>query len=224
MTLIHMTDPSAADWLTERAQPWPKLAGFGPPVFAAYARLRFIPDPTAPGQQEGDVPDGECDVPSRLDQLRLVTKVLRGHTATPEDSYHCLWEGVANDIRGDGRNFRVNRQTGEMRELPRAQPAFAPEVLAGPMVRLENCDYFLFRGSLSEVGQWGAADSRPGLPRDDLAPAFVWPADRAWCLASDSDPHWAGIGASTEVIDELIAWSGLDIVAADPTQPQPYYG
>ncbi|WP_181770829.1 hypothetical protein [Amycolatopsis pittospori] len=72
--------------------------------------------------------------------------------------------------------------------------------------------YFLFSGRLEDAGFWGT----PG-------PAFVWPADHAWCVAKDVDPHWAGIGAGTAVLDRLVADSGLDVVPADPALEQPAY-
>jgi hypothetical protein len=55
------------------------------------------------------------------------------------------------------------------------------------------------------------------------APAFVWPADHAWCFASDVDPHWAGIGADRAVVDRLVADRNLDVVHADPEERQPTY-
>jgi hypothetical protein len=55
------------------------------------------------------------------------------------------------------------------------------------------------------------------------APAFVWPADHAWCFASDVDPHWAGIGADRKVVDRLVADRNLDVVHADPEERQPTY-
>jgi hypothetical protein len=36
-------------------RPWQQLVGFGPAGFPAYARLRFLPDPTYEGQSENDV-------------------------------------------------------------------------------------------------------------------------------------------------------------------------
>jgi hypothetical protein len=56
--LRHCTDTSAADWLVNSPTPPWQLITFGPLGFEAYARLRYIPDPTRPGQQEH-----EADVP-----------------------------------------------------------------------------------------------------------------------------------------------------------------
>lgn len=98
---------------------------------------------------------------------------------------------------------------------------------AMPAARFEvpNREFFLYRGSVADVGSWDIAeeDQVPGqqwIP----APAFIWPADHAWCVAHDVDPHWAGIGAGAEAIAELSASQILDVVPAAPAAPQPTYG
>ena len=42
-------------------------------------------------------------------------------------------------------------------------------------------------------------------------------------MASDVAPTWAGIGAATPVIEQLVADPDLDVVPADPEQEQPNY-
>ena len=61
--------------------PWYQLVAFGPQAFRGYARLRFLPDPTAPGQE----PTGFLgpDAPSENDLLGLALAVLGEHTHTP---------------------------------------------------------------------------------------------------------------------------------------------
>lgn len=79
-----------------------------------------------------------------------------------------------------------------------------------PVVAIPNRIYHLFSGPLSDVGQWCAQ------PTPDMPPAaFIWPADHAWCVASDVDPTWAGISGSEATISRLVAQTRLDIVAAD---------
>lgn len=77
-------------------------------------------------------------------------------------------------------------------------------------MHIPNRSYYLLRGSLSEFGQWGV----PEMGHNPAA--FVWPADHAWCIASDVDDHWASVGASAAVIEGLLINGGLDIVTADP--------
>jgi hypothetical protein len=104
---------------------------------------------------------------------------------------------------------------------PQIAPAFPSSVLHGAKVVVPNWAYFLLRGSISDFGDWGAADMWSGEPRHDMPdPAFTWPADHAWCVANDVDPHWAGIGAASSAIDQLLADPLLDVVPADPP-PRP---
>ncbi|MFI5497233.1 hypothetical protein [Actinoplanes sp. NPDC051859] len=79
----------------------------------------------------------------------------------------------------------------------------------GPKVVLPERAYWLFRG--------------PATTPVAEEPAFVWPADRAWCFAFDVDPHWAGISGPIDLIDRLVADPRLDVVRADPDEPQPHY-
>ena len=216
MALRPCADLSAATWITAGDQPWRELVGFGPAGFPAYARLRFLPDPTYAGQSENDVRTDE-DAPPETALLRTVLETLTRHTRTPDDCYFCLWDGWG-DIWGD-------QDSGTRRRGPRIAPAFPASVLRGPRVVVPARSYFLFRGALSDFGDWGAADMWPGQPRLHTMPdpAFIWPADHAWCIADDVDPHWAGIGADAPAIDELLADSRVDVVAADPREAQPWY-
>jgi hypothetical protein len=215
MTLAWCSDLSPADWITGSNLPWDRLVTFGPGDFPAYARLRFIPDPTWEGQSENEV-DRDEDAPSDGDQLRALLEVLAQHTRTADDVYFCLWDGWGLDggsVYIDGNGHRRTEQ-----------PSFPPEVLVAPRVVVPHRAYLLFRGPLSELGDWGEAEHWPGRRRTcPPEPAFVWPADRAWCVAKDVDPHWAGIGAGHDAVERLLAHPVLDVVRADPRRQQPGY-
>lgn len=161
MTIQYCNDVSAAAWIVQANIPWTQLVGFGPPDFPAYARLRFIPDPTKPGQKEADV-NIAYDHPTDMEQTQRALDHLRSFTATPEDCYFCVWEGHS-DV-----HFRLS-------------------VLDGPMVTIPNRRYFLFHGSLTDLGSSNEI-YEGGAAYADLSPAFAWPADHSWCLASDVDP------------------------------------
>ena len=198
MTLRYCNNVSAADWIVQANIPWMQLVIFGPPDFPAYARLRFIPDPTRPGQAEGDVNIAE-DHPSDMQQTKRALNYLRRFTATPEDCYFCIWEGYSNSY------------------IPLS-------VLEGPTVNIRGRTpypdrrYFLIHGSLSDLGSWDETLGTSAQP-----PAFAWPADHSWCLARDVDPHWAGIGAEQAAIETLLNAPELDVVPAQPTERQPTY-
>ena len=175
----------------------------GPSGFDAYARVRFIPDPTHPGQREDEADLGAS--PGETAQWRTLLHLLAAETAHPEDCYFGLWEGWG------------------LRETARDWPVFGVPRHA----RIPGRSYFLFHGSLSDAeirgtpaqaGIWGRPEFSSGG-----TPAFVWPSDHSWCVAADVDPHYAGIGASVPTIRRLIADPGLDAVEADPAAAQPAY-
>lgn len=136
MTLRLCPDLSPADWITSSTVPWEQLVGFGAAGFPAYARLRFIPDPTHPGQSENDVDvEGKQD---DNDQLALLFDLLASGTSTPEGFYFCLWDGwgtihgspaVAAGIAGD---------PAQVGAAPSVAPAFGPQVMDGPKVVVPN--------------------------------------------------------------------------------------
>ncbi len=191
MSLHLCRDVSPASWIAHTGLPDSQLLGFGPADFDAYARLRFIPDPTRPGQEETDA-DIEQDHPHDREQTRRALDLLGAFTSTPDDLYFCVWDGWT--------------QTGD----------FASG--RGPWVVTPIRRFLLFRGALSDVG---SGDSILGA--DGYLPAFAWPADRSWLFTKDVDPHWAGIGGSPAAIDALLASNDLDVVRAQPSEPQPHY-
>ena len=220
MTLTACSDLSAAGWITRSDLSWWQLVTLGPSGFAAYARLRFLPDPAYEGQSEHDAAIGDDALPESA-QLGAVLEVLRRHTRTPDDCYFCVWDGWGPGIDGvhiGDRTLLIYSDDVDARpglEPTRAQPGLAPASPSSgppvPKVVVPNRAYFLFRGAPSDLSD---------LP--DPA-AFIWPADRAWCIAHDVDPHWAGIGADTAAIDQLVSDARLDVVPAEPGAPQPFY-
>lgn len=222
MALIPCSDLSPAGWITASTLPWHVLATFGPAGFPAHARLRFIPDPVHPGQAEADAPTD--DAPTETELLGTALGILARHTGTPDDCYFALWDGWGSDLDGGDGAWLVDEESRAATQGPQIAPAFPPAVLAGPKLEIPNRAYYLFRGKLSDFGDWGADDRWPGQPRTSMpCPAFMWPADHAWCIASDVDPHWAGIGAGTAALEQLLATPNLDAVRADPLAGQPAY-
>ena len=198
MTLQPCPDLAPADWITTSDLPWEQLVTFGPWGFPAYARLRLLPDPERAGQSENDVVVAD-DATSDGARLGALLQVLERYTGTPKDCYFCLWDGWGHFPHGD---------------------TSVPDL---PKIVVPNRAYFLFRGPLPDPGDQVVAGMWPGRPRPDIGPAFVWPADHAWCVAHDVDPHWIGIGAAAPAIEELVSDPLLDVVPADPREEQPRY-
>ena len=130
---------------------------------------------------------------SETEQLNIVVSTLLSYTTTPQELFFAFW---------DGHGF----------------------AMPGARFETPHREFFLYHGSVSENGSWDIAteDQAPGQPWLP-EPAYIWPADQAWCVANDVDPHWAGIGAGAEAIEALCADERLDVIPADPAQPQPFY-
>ena len=228
MPLQSCADLSPADWIAGSRLPWGRLVSMGPSGFAAYARLRFIADPQRPGQSENDIEVGP-DAPGEHDRLRIVLDVLGQHTRTPDEIYYAVWDGWGWSPHAAGGPRPVD--AAPMPEIdesdPRARPGLAPgsrEPFDGPKVRIPARAYHLLHGTLADFDARqtsGAQSGPPGVEVPD--PAFIWPADRAWCVANDVDPHYAGIGGSAAAITRLLEVPGLDVVRADPDAEQPAY-
>lgn len=197
MTLQVTTDFTAAQWLVDELdrQDWWRLVTQGPLGFEGYARLRFIPDPAYKGQSEHDV-DLPEDRPNEEDLLRRAVAVLMPHTTTPDDLYFAIWEGWTPGV-----------SALEVRKLS-----------------LPNREFILLRGESADFQTWRAPQWPDEYGRDELpAPAYIWPADQAWCLTEDVDPHVAVIGGSRVAIDALLAEPVLDLVRDDPEVEPPFY-
>ena len=82
----------------------------------------------------------------------------------------------------------------------------------GPRLNAAGRDHLLFVGPLADAGQWGAASFGHGIPRDINSPNLLWPADHAWCVATDIDTTWTGVGGSAALADDLLADSRLEVV------------
>jgi hypothetical protein len=191
--LARPAELSVARWITGSSTPFDQLVMFGPEVFDAFARIRFIPDPIAPGQQEADVDLPEDHLPD-LVQAQIALHRLEAFTATPDVCYFGFWEG----------DHYVDLP------LPRSDS----------LVVLPHRRYVLFRGALDSIDSV-AEDFGSGRPV--APPAFVWPADHRWCFACDVDPHWAGVGARQAAVDALMDDDDLDVVPAVPADSQPLY-
>jgi hypothetical protein len=206
-------DVAKADWFAHSSDHWAQLCSVGPSGFAGYARLFH---PVEPDADETDSETFWGNLEGNLDQevLQRLLGVLQRHTATSDECYFGLWEGFA-EIVGSPAVMSFSGQT-----FP---PAFPPEVMAGPRLRIPAREYLLFRGPLTEAGQWDAADLVPGEPRAINSPNLMWPADHSWFVATEIDLPWTGIAGSAELIADLLADEALDVEAIQPSPDLPYW-
>jgi len=204
----------------------------GPSGFPAYARLRFLPDPRRPGQPEADAPASTAEF-SETEVLHRAVGLLAPFTTTPQECFFLLWDGWGiaafdqggGEPEGDERRDAAAAQSRSSAAPAEPGPAPGPRGarLRAPVVRLPHRSYHLFRGTTRDLGDWGPTVAL--RPHEQApVPAFVWPADRAWCVTRDVDPHYAGVGAARAAVEVLVRDPVLDVVLADPAQAQPHYG
>jgi hypothetical protein len=159
------------------------------------------------------------------DVLGRLLRVLARNTTTPQDCFFCLWDGFG-DIHGSPSvgvlTSSRTRRAGHQPMLTVA-PAFPPEVLNGPRVSIPARSYLLFRGPLSQAGQWGAADLVLGRLRPINSPNLIRPADHSWFVATEIDLPWTGIAGSAELVQDLIADESLDVELIELTRQPPYW-
>jgi hypothetical protein len=87
MTLIRpATDARAANWLMRAGVDWWDLVRYGPPGFAAYARIAF------PEEAALDEPETSAGA----DPIRTALATLTGHTTTQDAGFAAIWEGWAS--------------------------------------------------------------------------------------------------------------------------------
>jgi hypothetical protein len=156
------------------------------------------------GPQEGSlyVPDAE-----------VLAAILRDWTATPEDCWFCVWDGFGWDTASTFAAFTETGQPPEIIEEPRQDPVPA-QVREGPRVHLPHRDYLLYRGPAEAVVTLASLDGTWGQ-----CPNLWWPADRAWCVASEIDLQWTYVGGPRGLIDAILADGRIEALPAAPNDP-----
>ncbi len=122
------------------------------------------------------------------DECAAVAEVLAHHTATPDDSWFCMWEGY-------GTAWTVLNRLAER----------------APRVALEHRRCLLFRGPVRAAT---AFRSEPFFQ----SPTLWWPADRAWCVASELDIYSTYVSATADAVRALVDHPQLETVACSAEQ------
>jgi hypothetical protein len=219
-------DVAAAEWLGEALRRWSRagiahVATLVPAGYPAYGRILHRAGTTGPefvrwseiaattGRSLGaqtqyqDVvawfPDADHQSPPepwgepepgslRPFECAAVAEVLTRHTATPDDCWFCIWEGY-------GTNWMVLNRLAER----------------APRVALEHRNCLLFRGPVAAATSFGAG---PFFQ----SPTLWWPADHAWCVASELDIYSTYVAATSSAVRALIEHPELEVLECTPEQ------
>ncbi|MGI9079561.1 MAG: hypothetical protein ACR2GF_01840 [Acidimicrobiales bacterium] len=152
----------------------------------------------------GDDPERGNVVPQVLGSL---CEHLAGHTATADDCYFCPWDGYGW-IRGSPSVATIGSPNDPV------PPAFSAEEMSRARMHLPGRDYLLLGSPLPAALRIGW-HMRPDW-FDAQSPNLFWPADRAWCVASEIDFDSTLAGGTAELVDAILAAPALDAWAVRP--------
>ncbi len=197
----------------ERPVRWADVAAWSGMPLRQDAQFHSIAlPPTAPsgpppyhsqGPREGSLygPDAE-----------VLAGILRDWTATPEDCWFCVWDGYGWESAHPFFSV-ASAETGNQPETataPRRGPVPGP-VREGPRVRLPHRSYLLYQGPVEAALTLPTLDGTSGQ-----CPNLWWPADRAWCVASEIDLPWTYVGGPCGLIDTILADDRIEALPAAP--------
>jgi hypothetical protein len=140
------------------------------------------------------------------DTLDAVIEILAPATAQPQACWFGIWEGygwmqgppaIAALVRAPPRR---DRPSGK-----RNPPGY-------PLVNVAGRNLVLYRGPVTEAAAFSS-------PPASQSPNLWWPADHAWCVASDIDLPSTYVGASEPLIGQVLDDSRIEALptsAADP--------
>jgi hypothetical protein len=187
--LRHIDGHDAGEWLRRSMVTFSADVGsFLPDHFEAYARIdHHDPD----GRWEGSLP--KPLVPPLIEHLGAAT-------TTRADCFFAVWEGFGIGMTSvkfePGVSWLERKLT--LRRLSRV-PAWKKKA---PTLELPARRYHVFSGPIE-----GAATDFSGSTIETAwqSANMWWPADHAWCVATEIDFAWTYVGASRDCIDRILA-------------------
>jgi len=154
------------------------------------------PEAEAPWRSQGPE-EGNLYLPD----AEAIAGLAREWTTTPHRCWFCVWNGYG----WQGTQFASPGELGLT--LPDPVPA---AIRNGPLVRLPHRDYLLY------VGPAEAVTAVAPLSGSDQTPNLWWPADRAWCVATEIDLPWTYVGGPGGLINSILADERIEAVPAEP--------
>ena len=211
-------DVSAGAWIAAAtaARPWPTVGALVPVVFDAYARVLH------PAYRYED----EDDVEMTWGQVAAANGTT-AHPLMQWPAITCAWEYVSEDSqppiwdRAPDEGHLPTALAARMAAVLRRHTTTPDDcrfgVWAGcgvveadaPALELPHREHWLIRGP-AELAAANLAEE----PSEQSAHLW-WPADRAWCVATDIDLMSTYVGGSAACVAELLATPGLEVRAVD---------
>jgi hypothetical protein len=217
--LIRAESVGAADWIISRLGEFgTNVASVVPGGFEAYARVLHPADAYGPG---GPVRWGDV---AKWSGLPLRSSSQFHSIALPPEAppHDAPWD--------DGPRLGTLTEADALRLVDLLRPwTTTPNECwfalwdgygwqsrldpSEPRVHLPSRDYLLYAGPIEAVG---TADL---FAESGHTPNLWWPADDAWCVASEIDLAWTYVGGSTKMLDQLVSDTQIEALAIGPDAP-----
>ncbi len=152
------------------------------------------------------------------DAFHRLLAVLEAHTETADDCLCGYWVGYTRAARMTITVLWTG-ETGGATTGQAPSPAPSPPLRAEPDRAVDPPDRL---GVLHHPGRdyelfTGPMQASTGVGWSAQSPHLFWPADRAWCVATEVDFDSTLVGGDHTLIDELLAAPGLDVWPVVPT-------
>jgi hypothetical protein len=187
--LRHINGNDAGEWLRRSVVTFGVDVGsFLPDHFEAYAR---VDHGGTDGRWEGSLP---------APLIPALVEHLGGATTTRADCFFAVWAGFGIGkpiVRFDpGVSWLERKLT--LRRLSRVESWKTK----APTLELPERAYHVFSGPIE-----GATTNLSGSPSGLgwQSANLWWPADHAWCVATEIDNAWTYVGATRQCIDGILA-------------------
>lgn len=195
------------------------------------------PQPGDDGWRLDAAPVGHLDPRS----LSTLAETFRSATTTPVDVTAAVWVGwgFTDSARASLVFSTETEEATDNRQLEafsRAQhDSVSDEVRAAVRnspegtLELPGREYLLFQTTLDELADPSWVQ-RAGLGGNSLyadagqSPQLLWPADQAWCLATEIDFDSTLVGGSRELIDAILAIASLETFEVGPDDDLTWLG
>lgn len=158
-----------------------------------------------------------------LAEFALICQSLAAHTLTPADTFVGVWEGWGDLHPGSAMRYLTLTSDDENTpavdvDLPWVDPEVSVAILRGPLLDLPYRRYVLLAADVRELTDqsWVRTAGLGWRSGFGPTPNVLWPADRAWFLATEIDYDSTVIGGSRALIDAIVGHPELE--AAEVTE------
>jgi hypothetical protein len=195
--VLHPAEDPRKD---ERLVRWSEVAAWSGMPLCRDAQFHSIslppvrPKAPAPWRSQGPE-EGSLFLPD----AEVLASLAREWTATPGECWFCVWDGY------DWAGTLLTPPGEPGVRLPDPVPA---AIRNGARVCLPQREYLLYTGPVEAVTAVAPLSSRGQTPN------LWWPADRAWCVATEIDLPWTYVGGPAGLIERILGDDRIEALPA----------